>query len=188
VWKRFRVACNKFFDRKKAHFSTQDATYDENLKKKEALIAEIKNFTAGKNPADNLASIKSFQQRWVEIGYVPMNVKEQLQKEYRTAIDALFSALNVSDTERQVMSFKSRVASAAKGDRRQLSSERDKLIQQVKRLEADIQLWENNIGFFAKSKNAEKLIQDVKNNIEKAHREMAVVREKIKVLENSNKE
>ena len=184
VWKRFRTACNKFFDRKKQHFSTQGAAYDENLKKKEELIAEIKSFTAGENPADNLASIKNFQQRWVEIGYVPMKAKERVQNEYRAAIDALFNALRVSDTERQVMSFKSRVANAAKGDKRQLSSERDKLIQQVKRLEADIQLWENNIGFFAKSKNAEKMIQDVKNNIEKARREMAAALEKIKVLEN----
>jgi hypothetical protein len=189
VWKRFRAACNKFFDRKKAHFSTQGAAYDENLKKKEELIAEIKSFAVGENPADNLAAIKTFQQRWVEIGFVPMKDKERVQNEYRTAIDALFNTLRVSETERQVMNFKSRVASVAKGgDKHQLSHEREKLVQQVKRLEADIQLWENNIGFFAKSKNADKMVQDVKNNIEKARREVTVVLEKIKVLENSNKE
>ncbi len=185
VWRRFRAACNKFFDRKKAHFSTQDAAYDENLKKKEELIVEIKGFVSVENPSENLAAIKAFQQRWVEIGFVPMKAKERVQNEYRTAIDALFNALHVSDAERQLMSFKTRVASAVKGDKRQLSSEREKLIQQVKRLEADIQLWENNIGFFAKSKNADKLIQDVKNNIEKARREVAVVLEKIKLLENN---
>jgi len=188
VWKRFRTACNKFFDRKKEHFSAQDATYDENLKKKEELIAEIKNFAAGENPTENLAALKAFQQRWVELGFVAMRHKERVQNEYRTAIDALFSALRVDESERQVMNFKSRVESAVKGDKRGLSHERDKLIQQVKRLEADIQLWENNIGFFAKSKNAEKMIKDVNSNIEKARREVAVALEKIKVIENSNKE
>ncbi len=185
VWRRFRAACNKFFDRKKEHFSTQDAAYDGNLKKKEELIVEIKAFTAGENPSDNLAAIKGFQQRWVEVGFVPMKHKERVQNEYRAAIDALFNALHVNEAERQLMNFKSRVANAVKGDKRHFSNEREKLIQQVKRLEADIQLWENNIGFFAKSKNADKMIQDVKNNIEKARREVAVVLEKIKVLENN---
>lgn len=188
VWKRFRAACNKFFDRKKEHFSAKDAAYDDNLKKKEELIAEIKAFASGGNPVDNLAAIKSFQQRWVEIGFVPMKAKERIQNEYRAAIDGLFSALHVSESERQLMNFKSRVANAAKGDKRHFSSEREKLAQQVKRIEADIQLWENNIGFFAKSKNADKMIQDVKNNIEKARREVAVIIEKIKVLDsNDNK-
>jgi hypothetical protein len=186
VWRRFRAACNKFFDRKKEHFSAKDAAYDDNLKKKEELIAEIKAFAAAENPADNLAAIKAFQQRWVGIGFVPMKAKERIQNEYRAAIDGLFNALHVSEAERQLISFKTRVANAPKGDKRHFTHERDKLTQQVKRLEADIHLWENNIGFFAKSKNAEKMIQDVKNNIEKARREVAVIAEKIKVLDSND--
>ncbi len=186
VWKRFRTACNKFFDRKKEHFSAKDAAYDENLKKKEQLIAEIKAFAAGENPTDNLAAIKAFQQRWVEIGFVPIKVKERIQNDYRAAIDELFNALHVNEAERQLINFKSRMANAAKGDKRHFSHERDKLVQQLKRLEADIQLWENNIGFFAKSKNADKMVQDVKNNIEKARRDVTVIIEKIKVLDSND--
>ncbi|MDR0711737.1 MAG: DUF349 domain-containing protein [Prevotellaceae bacterium] len=183
VWKRFRAACDKFFDRKKAYFATQDARYDENLKKKETLIGEIKNFTPTGNPSDNLSAIKEFQQRWTEIGYVPMKQKERLQKDYRAAIDAIFETLHVSAAERQLIDFKTRIAAppSAKGNR-QFSHEREKLEQQLKRLKSDIQLWENNIGFFARSKNAEKLIQDVKNNIEKARHNLSLVIQKLQLL------
>ncbi|MDR0415008.1 MAG: DUF349 domain-containing protein [Prevotellaceae bacterium] len=183
VWRRFRTACNKFFDRKKEHFATQDARYDENLKKKDALIEEIKSFAATDNPADNLSAIKDFQHRWTEIGYVPMKHKERLQKSYRAAIDALFDALHVSAADRQLIDFKTRMASSVKGDKAQISHEREKLQQHLRHLENDIQLWENNIGFFARSKNAEKLVQEVKNNIEKARRDVAVVMQKIKLLD-----
>jgi hypothetical protein len=184
IWKRFRAACNQFFNRKKEHFATQDAQYDENLKKKETLISEIKSFATSTNPSDNLAAIKEFQQRWSEIGYVPMKQKERLQKNYRAAIDALFEALNISVADRKLIDFKERIASSSSssGKNRQISREREKLNQQLKQLKSDIQLWENNIGFFARSKNAEKLVQDVKNNIEKARLDLAVVIQKLDLL------
>ncbi|MDR1343087.1 MAG: DUF349 domain-containing protein [Prevotellaceae bacterium] len=186
VWKRFRTACNKFFDHKKEHFATQDARYDENLKKKEELIAAIKNFAPSDNPSDSLAAIKEFQQRWTEIGYAPLKHKERLQKNYREAIDALFEALHVSDADRQLINFKTRMASSSvKGGRGQISHEREKLVQHLRHLESDIQLWENNIGFFAQSKNAEKLVQDVKNNIEKARRDVSVTIQKLKLLDSN---
>ncbi|MDR0687716.1 MAG: DUF349 domain-containing protein [Prevotellaceae bacterium] len=183
VWKRFRTACNKFFDRKKEYFAAQDARYDENLKKKEELIAEIKNFVASDNPSDSLAAIKEFQQRWTEIGYAPMKQKERLQNDYRTAIDALFETLHITPADRQLINFKVHMETAVKGDKRQISHEREKLRQQLKQLENDIHLWENNIGFFARSKNAEKLVLDVKSNIEKARRDASVVVQKLKLLD-----
>ncbi|MDR3297686.1 MAG: DUF349 domain-containing protein, partial [Prevotellaceae bacterium] len=183
VWARFRAACNKFFQRKKDFFATQDARYDENLKKKEELIAEIKSYTSAGNPSEKLTAIKDFQHRWAEIGFVSLRHKEQLQSDYRVAIDALFNALKISPGERQIMEFKSRMASTAdKGDKRTFSLEQERLQQQLRKLESDVKLWENNIGFFAHSKNAGALVQNVKDNIDKAKREVVVVKEKLKVL------
>ncbi|MDR1021701.1 MAG: DUF349 domain-containing protein [Prevotellaceae bacterium] len=180
VWKRFRTACNKFFDSKKEHFATQDARYDENLQKKEELITEIKNFTPSDNPSDNLAAIKEFQQRWTEVGYAHLKHKERLQKAYREAIDTLFEALHVSDTDRELINFKTRIdSSLPKGGK---GHEREKLVQHLRHLESDIQLWENNIGFFAHSKNAEKLVQEVRNNIEKARRDVSLTQQKLELL------
>ena len=42
VWKRFRAACDKFFERKAAHFSDVDGQYEQNLVRKQvALLDEM---------------------------------------------------------------------------------------------------------------------------------------------------
>ena len=50
-------------------------------------------------------------------------------------------------------------------------------------MEQDIALLENNIGFFSKSKNAESLIADVREKIERAKSDMAGIIEKIRVID-----
>lgn len=45
VWKRFRAACDKFFERKASHFASVDGEHEENLQKKLALLAEMAGAT-----------------------------------------------------------------------------------------------------------------------------------------------
>ena len=70
----------------------------------------------------------------------------------------------------------------ASGDRR-LRSERERLYNKVRQLEQEIALLENNIGFFAKSKNAETLVADVRAKIDRAREEMAATIEKVKLID-----
>ena len=79
VWKRFRAACDKFFERKSAHFSSVDSEHEENLKLKRALIEEMK---AADIKAGGFEMVKEFQRRWSQIGFVPIKLKDALQKEY----------------------------------------------------------------------------------------------------------
>ncbi|MDR0660881.1 MAG: DUF349 domain-containing protein [Prevotellaceae bacterium] len=186
VWQRFRKACDKFFERKNENYTSQNAEFIENQTLKEALIAEINSFEATDNPQADVATLKDFQRKWDEIGFVPIKEKDRIQKEYRAAIDAKFKSLRMSDTERKITRYKSKIESiqpSNKSGNKTLRSEREKLFNQIRQLEADITLWENNIGFFAKSKNAEPLIADVKKKIEHAKQEIIVLEEKIKLID-----
>ena len=59
----------------------------------------------------------------------------------------------------------------------------------VRQLEQEIGLLENNIGFFAKSKNAEAMIAEVRAKIERAKQEMQAAIEKVKLIDQEeNKE
>ncbi len=53
----------------------------------------------------------------------------------------------------------------------------------MRQLEQEIALLENNIGFFAKSKNAETLVADVRAKIDRAREEMAATIEKVKLID-----
>ena len=61
--------------------------------------------------------------------------------------------------------------------------ERDKYMTKLKQLENDLVLLDNNIGFFAKSKNAETLIKDVKRQIEQTREKIELLKDKIRVID-----
>ncbi len=180
VWKRFRAACDKFFERKSAHFASVDGEHEENLRRKLALLDEME---AADVKAGGYEVIRDFQRRWGEIGFVPIKQKDAVQKRYKAAVDALFSVLRGSERDRSMDRFREKVSTLkASGDRR-LRSERERLYNKVRQLEQEIALLENNIGFFAKSKNAETLVADVRAKIDRAREEMAATIEKVKLID-----
>ena len=185
VWKRFRAACDKFFERKAAHFSDVDGQYEQNLVRKQALLDEM---AAADVKEGGFEMIKEFQRRWSEIGFVPIKRKDEIQKRYKECVDTLFSVLRGSERDRSMSRFREKVSAfKASGDRR-IRTERDRLYNRVKQLESDIALLENNIGFFAHSKGAEALIADVREKIERAKREMADTIEKVKLIDRQAQE
>lgn len=185
IWKRFRAACDTFFNNKSAYYSGLDSKYDDNLKQKIALIEEIEAYTLNSNVDENFANLKEFQRRWTEIGFVPIKQKEEIQTRYRTAINKLFDSLKVDESKRKLMNFKNKIEHMPHNRKTdvKITRERDKLIMHLKKLESDIVLWENNIGFFAKSKNAEALIKDVQGKIDNAKSEIKLLEEKIRVID-----
>ena len=185
VWKRFRAACDHFFKRKSEYFATVDSKYEDNLVDKEQLIVDIIEFKATENVEENLKALKGFQRRWAEIGFVPLKKKDELQKKYREALNKHFEDLKIDNSKKNILKFKTKIDTIQGNPRKEnkLRFERDKLFSQMKQLENDIVLWENNIGFFAKSKNAEQLIKDVERKIEKARTDLKVLEEKIRMID-----
>lgn len=186
IWKRFRSACDSFFEHKASHFSGVDIEHEQNLKLKEALLDEIEACEVENGGFD---MIKDFQRRWSEIGYVPIKDKNAIQARYKAQIDRLFSALRSGAHDRNMDRFRSKISSIKSGGGdKKLRFERDRLYNKVKQLESDIALLENNIGFFSKSKNAEAMINDVKEKIRQAKVDMAETIEKINLIDSNNQQ
>ena len=185
LWKRFRAACDYFFNRKSEHFSSIDTEQEENLKEKDQLIKEVENFKSTGNVDENLKILKDFQRRWTEIGHVPIKKKDEVQKQFRDAINKLFDDLNLDESKRNLLKFRTKMASFSESSRGQnkMRLERDKYMNKLKQLENDLVLLDNNIGFFAKSKNAETLIKDVKRQIEQTKEKIELLKDKIRVID-----
>ena len=69
IWRRFRAACDRFFERKAQHFSAVDGEYEQNLQRKQELLAQMR---AADIHSGGFDMIKDFQRRWSEIGFVPI--------------------------------------------------------------------------------------------------------------------
>ncbi len=185
VWKRFRTACDTFFERKSKHFSEIDNSFGSNLLKKLELIKQIENFTLGENASESLDKLKDFQRQWSEIGFVPLKDKDDVHEKYREAINKKFDELHIDDSHRNMLKFKNKLDSYLEKPNgiQRIRQEREKYITRLKQMESDIVLWENNIGFFARSKNAESMIREVEQKIENTKESIELLNHKISLID-----
>ncbi len=185
IWKRFRTACNSFFERKNSYFSNIDSEQQKNLEAKRALIEEIKAYQVSNDNEDNLTKLKEFQKRWTEIGHVPIKFKDEIQKQFREEVNTQFGKLRFDDSGRSDSDFKTRIEGLQQSPKSKMKFkiERDKIRMRIQQLEGDINLWENNIGYFTKSVNAESLIDDVNKKIARAKEQVKSLRERLTLVE-----
>ena len=180
VWQRFRAACDRFFERKSAHFAGVEDQFAQNLAAKQALIEEMNSAQISVGGYD---MIKEYQRRWSEIGFVPIKHKDEIQKLYKQAVDRLFAVVRGADREQSLNRFKERVNSLKQNGDRRLRTEREKLYNRVRQLEQQVATLENNIGFFSKSKGAQAMIAEVEEKIVKTKREIADTVAKIRLID-----
>lgn len=188
IWKRFRAACDEFFARKSAYFSKAKESEQENLVKKTDLIEKIKTFEYTESKNDDFEQLKAFQREWNEIGHVPIKEKERLYNEYKTALDAHFEKLKISSGELRKSRYNAKLESIMDSPNadRVIEKERRFLMGKANQLKENIQLWENNIGFFVKSKNAQLLTAEFNKKIEDARKELSDIEDKLKLFIGKN--
>jgi hypothetical protein len=185
LWARFRMACDKFFENKSAFYIANRENETENMAKKEALIKSVQDFVFGENKEENLTAIKEFQRQWSEIGYVPASEKERLQKEFRSAINFHFEKLQINARDFQLNSFKERFSNNGGDDRSSISKERRYLQDKIQKLKDDLNLWENNLGFLASSKQADVLKAEFEKKMDNARKEIALDQAKLKMIDSA---
>jgi hypothetical protein len=185
VWKRFRTACDTFFERKAKHFSEVDNSFGSNLQKKVELIQQIEAFQINENAEECLTMLKEFQRQWSEIGFVPIKDKDEIHEKYREAINTKFDNLKIDENHRHLLKFKTKLEEYLEkpNGMQRIRQEREKFIIRLKQLENDIVLWENNIGFFAHSRNAETMIKDVEAKIESSKKNIELLNRKLNMID-----
>jgi hypothetical protein len=185
IWKRFRAACDYFFENKAKHFSSIDGEQAENLRLKRELLEEVKQFALSGDDGADLDKLKDFQRRFTDIGHVPFRDKDAIQNEFRDVINRHFDTLRIDEKRRNLMKFKNKVAnnvSSGKGQNKN-RFEREKYMTKLKQMETDLALLDNNIGFFANTKNASALIEDVNQKIASTKEKIEFLKEKIRIMD-----
>jgi hypothetical protein len=184
IWKRFRAACDEFFNAKSEYFSNIKENEGKNLELKNDLIEKIKKHEFGEDKNENLDVLKGFQREWMEIGHVPIKDKDSIQKEFRSVIDELLNKLKISNVEISAVNYKTRLESMinSPGSDRILSKERSFIQSKISKLREDITLWENNMGFFANTKKANLLKEEFDKKVQKSKQEIALLEAKLKYL------
>ena len=98
VWERFRASCDKFFTRRQDDLKQRKQDWTENLKRKEALVAEAKQLSESTEWEQAASRIKKLQVDWKTIGPVKKSKSDAIWNEFRAACDLFFERFKNRDS------------------------------------------------------------------------------------------
>ena len=183
LWNDFITACNHFFEARNAAHAGTRGEERENLSKKKAVIAKLKEMM-GTTPDNAAETIKQLIEEYNAIGHVPFNEKDKVYAHFHDTVDKLYKELNISVASQKLDDFKSNLKNLAKKGADVVDNERGKLMRRYEALKSEIQTYENNLGFLtAKSKKGNSLVDEMNRKVTRLKDDLELVRQKIKAID-----
>ena len=172
LWSDFLAACNKFFEARNATNTGIRTEEHENLKKKQDVIVRLKELL--ESASENLQeTVHQLTDEYNGIGHVPFKGKDKLYKEFHQVLDQIYKKLNISASHRKLDDFKSNLKNMLKQGAAVIDNERGRLLRRYEIIRAEVQTYENNLGFLnVSSKKGNNLIDEMNRKVQKLKDEM----------------
>lgn len=183
VWARFRAACDKFFEAKKANSNERRSSEQANLKAKRDIIEKLKAIvaTGAEERKEAIARVRELMKEYQGIGHVPFRDKDKVHDAYRSEVSRLHDELDMSTQKAAMAAFESNVNELSGND---LARQREKLLRSLEMKKNEIKTFENNLGFFnSRSKSGEAMVRDMERRIARLRDEQANIEKKIQILD-----
>jgi hypothetical protein len=184
LFKRFKTACDAFFNQRRVINQEQDLVFEENLKKKLTICESLENQIA--DGADDLDGIYAYIDEYLSIGFVPKKAIKKISKKFDSIVLSLEKSSKLTDDDKEDLKMHIQVAKF-KGSPNG-SSMKHRKEQAIKRkistLEGDISTYKTNIEFFAKSKTADKLKLEMEGHISAGQKSLDDLKRELKAIRN----
>jgi hypothetical protein len=183
TWKKFRAACNTFFDRRKEHWAKQDEQYEDNYKKKEALMAKLEGLELPEDHKEGVKAIKQVIAEWRSIGRVPRD-KMTIDGAFNKLVDLKFDQLGLSGKGKGNARFSAKLDILSAGnDNRRIDKEKAHWRRKINDAMDELRQMEANIQLLAPTGNRENpLVQSVAKKIDKLKQEIDGYKDKLKMI------
>ncbi len=182
VYRQFKAACDHFFDKKRSQNDSKNKEFEGNLKKKLQICDRIEEIIQAETI--ELEEIYNLLDDYSEIGFVPRNAIHKAHDRYDEVTNKVMALEDLSAGQRselkihvQMSKLKNSPHSGQKIHRKEGAIKR-----KISSIESDIDTWKTNIGFFARSKNADELKKEFEEKIQKAELELRDLRKQLAVL------
>lgn len=184
VWKRFRSACDSFFEKKSERYASQQQEQLLNLEAKSALIEKLEALSNAEQENNIFNELRQIQGEWNAIGFVPAKNKDAITKKYNELLDKLYGKNKQLNREIREDRDKQNFELLANGPNgsQKLQREEKVLMERIRGLKKDIETWDNNLGFFKGGNQKNPLAEQILAKIEIAHKHIAGLEEKVKML------
>lgn len=178
IWKKFKNACNHYFD--KYHESKNAANKEEveAFEMKSKFLESIPSLEFTDDVEASLATINEKIAEWKTIGRVPFN-KRFIDGKFNKAIDALYGKLKMDKNETELLKYDNKLMSLS-SDKRSLDNEHNFIRKKISDIKGEINQLENNLQFFSNVDEDNPLVKDVYKNIDKHKNELSTWKSKLK--------
>ncbi|MGV8813225.1 MAG: DUF349 domain-containing protein [Gelidibacter sp.] len=182
IWKRFKAACNHYFDKVNAERNAADKEQVEAFENKTKLLDSLKDLQLSGNPEQDLETIKQKTEEWGALGQVPQS-KRFIEGKFNKTLDGLFNSLKLDKSEVEMIKFENKLEHLAQpDDTRLLDNEHHFIRKKIDEVRGELNQLENNLQFFSNIDESNPLVKDVLKNIENHKENLAVWEEKFKKL------
>ena len=180
----FKEACDYFFEHRRNQQGKKDAEYEDNLKAKEAICTELENHIAEKSASETV--LKELEEKYNAMGFVPKAKINAIRTRYQKAVEQFVNAIEgVSDDEKGKLMLEHQL-DELKGDPmadQKIYHKEQVIRKKISKVENDLALWRNNLEFFARSKNAEKVREEFNGKIQEASDHLTQLKQQLKLLQ-----
>ena len=174
IWKRFKAACNHYFDR---YHNRQDNLNKEQqafIEEKKIYLEEIKKIEKA-----TIEEINEFIKKWRDFGDTPRSVRH-LESKFYKQIDKLLEGLSLSKDEIAMLKYKNLIDGLrAQGNVHKLNSEQLFVRKKIDEINKEIQQLENNLSFFSNANEDNPLVVNVRANIDTYKDEINIWKQKL---------
>ena len=182
IWKRFKAACNQYFDRIHAKRNAASEEQVEAFNKKNELLKSLKDLKLPKDKEKGIEAIKDQIKQWQTLGRVPSD-KRYIDGKFQKTIDGLLTDLKVDKTESEMIKYENKLDSLnASDDTRNLDNERVFIRKKIDEVKGQINQLENNLQFFTNVDDDNPLVKEVHINIKKHKDNLKLLKEKLKKI------
>jgi hypothetical protein len=182
IFKQFKEACDFFFEKKRSSMNEEEKEQHENLLKKESIITELEKIAEEKN--GSLAQVKELQQQFMAIGFVPKRSVASVKSRFTDVLNKAIASLPLNEGEKENATFEVQLTNMRQGPQgdKKVHNKEYSLRKQIAKAENDIAVLRNNLEFFGRSKNAEKLKEEFNVKIKQADEDLAHLKKQLQML------
>lgn len=182
LYKRFKTACDTFFENRRNSTKQVNKEFDENLKLKEAICKKIIEESKGSELSET--ALEALISQFNAIGFVPRKSMKEILAKFNEAVDIYVKSMGIDGGDKEEFLFRLNLnkLQTDPNSNRVLNKKEHGIRKQISDLENNITLWKNNLEFFASSKTADKLKDQFDEKIQKAEREVEKLKKKLTII------
>ncbi|MBX2966789.1 MAG: DUF349 domain-containing protein [Cyclobacteriaceae bacterium] len=183
TYQQFKEACDAFFENRRAQQGRREANQVGNLKAKQAICELLEKHAAEKTATPDI--LKELEEQFGNIGFVPKKDVNTIRTRYHETVEKFVQAIaGVSEQDKARMVLESQLHDLKNdpmGEQKIFHKEQS-IRKKIQKVENDIAVWRNNLEFFARAKNGEKVREEFNEKIAEAGNHLDQLKQQLKLL------